>query len=223
MHRPNSLELLLAEFRPDPHAPNRPPSRRRSCWRPLAGARHGTADAGRAAPAGRTGPHAADPPDKATLAQMTDQAFRTATPHRAVEHLIHILDVQGVPRFFGPLDRTLMKGFQSFGGYAPAWPCRWSRSTCTRRRPTSSCPARRELLRTPARAHAEGVRMNVNFLGEAILERGGSRAAPAAIPAGPAMAGDRGRLDQDLHALLADFAAGPRAHRRHAVRPAGAL
>src|SRR5579871_3010349 len=59
------------------------------------------------------------PADKATLAQMTDQAFRTSDPHRAVEHLIHILDVQGVPRFFSPWDRTLMKGFQSFGGYMP--------------------------------------------------------------------------------------------------------
>jgi RHH-type proline utilization regulon transcriptional repressor/proline dehydrogenase/delta 1-pyrroline-5-carboxylate dehydrogenase len=51
------------------------------------------------------------PSDKATLAMMTDQAFRTSDPHRAVEHLIHILDVQGVPRFFSPWDRTLMKGF----------------------------------------------------------------------------------------------------------------
>src|ERR1017187_10925586 len=57
------------------------------------------------------------PADKATLAQITDQAFRTNDPNRAVEHLIHILDVQGVPRFFGPVDRTLMKGFQSFGSY----------------------------------------------------------------------------------------------------------
>src|SRR5512140_471311 len=59
------------------------------------------------------------PSDKATLAQMTDQAFRTNDPARAVEHLTHILDVQGVPRFFGPMDRTLMKGFQSFGSYLP--------------------------------------------------------------------------------------------------------
>src|ERR1700744_508377 len=42
------------------------------------------------------------PSDKATLAQITDQAFRTSNPRRAVEHLIHILDVQGVPRFFSP-------------------------------------------------------------------------------------------------------------------------
>src|SRR5262245_57031911 len=47
--------------------------------------------------------------DKATLTQMTDQAFRSRAPHRAVDQFIHILDVQGVPRFFSPLDRTLLK------------------------------------------------------------------------------------------------------------------
>jgi RHH-type transcriptional regulator, proline utilization regulon repressor / proline dehydrogenase / delta 1-pyrroline-5-carboxylate dehydrogenase len=45
--------------------------------------------------------------------------FGFLDPHRAVDYLIHILDVQGVPRFFSPLDRTLLKGFQSFGGYLP--------------------------------------------------------------------------------------------------------
>ena len=30
------------------------------------------------------------PSDKATLAQMTDQAFRTNDPHRAVEHLFEV-------------------------------------------------------------------------------------------------------------------------------------
>ena len=76
------------------------------------------------------------PSDKATLAQMTDQAFRTNDPARAVEHLIHILDVQGVPRFFSPWDRTLMKGFQTFGGYLPGSPCPSSRSTCRKKPPT---------------------------------------------------------------------------------------
>src|SRR6266700_5258515 len=54
-----------------------------------------------------------NPRDKATLTQMTDQAFRSKTPHRAVDQFIHILDVQGVPRFFSGLERTLLKGFQS--------------------------------------------------------------------------------------------------------------
>src|SRR3954468_20545732 len=38
------------------------------------------------------------PHDKATLTQLTDQAFRSQRPHRAADQLIHILDVQGVPR-----------------------------------------------------------------------------------------------------------------------------
>ena len=37
------------------------------------------------------------PRDKATLMQLTDQAFRSKNPHRAVSQLTHILDVQGVP------------------------------------------------------------------------------------------------------------------------------
>src|SRR3972149_8879163 len=59
------------------------------------------------------------PGDKVTLMQLTDQAFRSHRPPRAADQLIHILDVQGVPRFFSPLDRTLLKGFQSFGAYLP--------------------------------------------------------------------------------------------------------
>ena len=59
------------------------------------------------------------PRDKATLTQMTDQAFRSQRAARAADQLAHILDVQGIPRFFSPIDRTMLRGFQSFGGYLP--------------------------------------------------------------------------------------------------------
>ena len=49
------------------------------------------------------------PHDKATLTQLTDQAFRSRNPHRAVDQILHILDIQGIPRFFSGLDRTLLK------------------------------------------------------------------------------------------------------------------
>src|SRR5262249_52495639 len=52
------------------------------------------------------------PDDKITLVQLTDQAFRAHAPSRTAEHLTHILDVQGVPRFFSPIDRALLRGFQ---------------------------------------------------------------------------------------------------------------
>jgi RHH-type proline utilization regulon transcriptional repressor/proline dehydrogenase/delta 1-pyrroline-5-carboxylate dehydrogenase len=110
------------------------------------------------------------PTDKATLAQITDQAFRTSNPHRAVEHLIHILDVQGVPRFFGPMDRTLMKGFQSFGSYLPGVALPLVKEHMQKETANVILPGEKELLvQHLADRTREGVRMNVNFLGEAIL------------------------------------------------------
>src|ERR1700753_119817 len=60
------------------------------------------------------------PEEKATLIQITDQAFRTASPRRAVDQFTHILDVQGIPRFFSPVERVLLRGFQTFGGWLPS-------------------------------------------------------------------------------------------------------
>lgn len=110
------------------------------------------------------------PSDKATLAQITDQAFRTSDPNRAVEHLIHILDVQGVPRFFGPMDRTLMKGFQSFGNYLPGVALPLVKEHMQKETANVILPGEKDLLvHHLAERTREGVRMNVNFLGEAIL------------------------------------------------------
>ncbi len=110
------------------------------------------------------------PSDKATLAQITDQAFRTNDPHRAVEHLTHILDVQGVPRFFSPVDRTLMKGFQSFGSYLPGVALPLVKDHMQKETANVILPGEKDLLvKHLAERTREGVRMNVNFLGEAIL------------------------------------------------------
>ena len=110
------------------------------------------------------------PSDKATLAMMTDQAFRTSDAARAVEHLTHILDVQGVPRYFGPLDRTLMKGFQSFGAFVPGVALPLVKEHMHKETANVILPGEKaELTRHLAERSAEGVRMNVNFLGEAIL------------------------------------------------------
>src|ERR1700688_1422413 len=103
------LEQLLRGFQPDPKSKHAPVVQQALCL-----ARHlqERATALQTAPEKRQQAELdrmlQTPSDKATLAQMTDQAFRTSDPHRAVEHLAHILDVQGVPRFFGPVDRTLM-------------------------------------------------------------------------------------------------------------------
>jgi RHH-type proline utilization regulon transcriptional repressor/proline dehydrogenase/delta 1-pyrroline-5-carboxylate dehydrogenase len=113
------------------------------------------------------------PHDRATLTQLTDQAFRARRPHRAADQLIHILDVQGVPRFFSTIDRTLLLGFQSFGSYLPGVAMPFVKERMQQETANVILPAERELLAEHLRARRdEGVRMNVNYLGEALLGEG---------------------------------------------------
>jgi RHH-type proline utilization regulon transcriptional repressor/proline dehydrogenase/delta 1-pyrroline-5-carboxylate dehydrogenase len=110
------------------------------------------------------------PSDKATLMQMTDQAFRSQRAARAADQLVHILDVQGIPRFFSPLDRTMLRGFQSFGGYLPGVAVPLVKEKMRQETANVILPAETELLgRHLEQRSQEGIRMNVNLLGEAIL------------------------------------------------------
>jgi RHH-type proline utilization regulon transcriptional repressor/proline dehydrogenase/delta 1-pyrroline-5-carboxylate dehydrogenase len=113
------------------------------------------------------------PEDKATLVEMTDQAFRSKTARRSAEQLTHILDVQGIPQFFSPLDRTLLRGFRSFGGYLPGVAMPLVREKMREETANVVLPAEPEHLGSHLRDRkAQGVRMNVNFLGEALLGEG---------------------------------------------------
>jgi RHH-type proline utilization regulon transcriptional repressor/proline dehydrogenase/delta 1-pyrroline-5-carboxylate dehydrogenase len=117
------------------------------------------------------------PTDKATLLQLTDQAFRAKTPRRAAEQLTHILDVQGVPRFFSMLDRAMLRGFQSFGAYLPGMSMPMVQGRMRAETANVILPAETELLvRYLAERRASGLRMNVNFLGEALLGEQDARA-----------------------------------------------
>ncbi len=110
------------------------------------------------------------PGDKATLVQLTDQAFRSSAARRAADQLTHILDVQGVPRFFSPLDRTLLRGFQSFGSFLRGVAVPLVKEKMQHETANVVLPAEPEVLGEHLRARREqGVRMNVNFLGEALL------------------------------------------------------
>ncbi len=110
------------------------------------------------------------PEDKATLVMMTDQAFRSHSARRAVDQLQHVLDVQGIPRFFSPVDRTLLKGFQSFGAYLPGVTMPLVEQNMRKETANVILPAEDEVLSRHLRArNSAGLRMNVNFLGEALL------------------------------------------------------
>ncbi|MCA9258399.1 MAG: bifunctional proline dehydrogenase/L-glutamate gamma-semialdehyde dehydrogenase, partial [Planctomycetales bacterium] len=113
------------------------------------------------------------PSDKATLMQMTDQAFRARRAGRAADQLIHILDVQGVPRFFSAAEEAMLRGFQSFGGYLPGVAMPLVKERMRHETANVVLPAEERLLREHLlRRRNEGLRMNVNVLGEALLGEG---------------------------------------------------
>ena len=110
------------------------------------------------------------PSDKATLVQLTDQAFRPGTAARVADQFTHILDVQGIPRFFGVLDRAMLRGFQTFGGWLPGVSVPMVKGHLQHETANVILPAEPEVLAGHLRQRsAQGLRMNVNFLGEAIL------------------------------------------------------
>ncbi len=110
------------------------------------------------------------PSDKATLVQLTDQAFRPKSAARVADQFTHILDVQGVPRFFSPLDRAMLRGFQTFGDWLPGVSVPMVKGHMQQETANVILPAETEVLVEHLRQrNDQGVRMNVNFLGEAIF------------------------------------------------------
>lgn len=111
-----------------------------------------------------------NPSDKATLVQLTDQAFRPKSATRVADQFTHILDVQGIPRFFSPMDRAMLRGFQTFGAWLPGVAVSFVKDHMQHETANVILPAETELLTEHLQARSQqGVRMNVNFLGEAIL------------------------------------------------------
>ena len=114
-----------------------------------------------------------NPSDKATLTSITDQAFRSTSPRRSMDQLIHILDVQGIPRFFSRIDRTLLQGLRSFGGYLPGVATPLVREKMHRETANVILPADdSHLSQHLHERQVNGLRMNVNLLGEMVLGEG---------------------------------------------------
>ncbi|MEC7696752.1 MAG: proline dehydrogenase family protein [Planctomycetota bacterium] len=111
-----------------------------------------------------------NPADKATVTSITDQAFRPHSPRRSMDQFIHILDVQGIPRFFSRIDRALLQGIRSFGSYLPGVATPLIREKMQRETANVILPADDEHLTAHLSERQQaGLRMNVNLLGEMVL------------------------------------------------------
>ena len=110
------------------------------------------------------------PEDKVILTKMIDQSFRSHDPARVADQVNSILRRYGVPDFFSRVDRLLVQMFLGLGRYFPTLTVP---KMIGKMRSTSS----RAIIPGEAQPLAEhlekrkqqGVRMNINHLGEALL------------------------------------------------------
>ncbi len=110
------------------------------------------------------------PEDKATLVELTDQAFRAHDPGRIADQLAHVLQQRGIPHSFGTIDRALLATFRALGPLVPAVTVPLVLSKMRQEAEGKVLRAEEHALREYLRKrHQEGVRINLNFLGEAVL------------------------------------------------------
>ena len=110
------------------------------------------------------------PIDKVTLTRLIDQAFRSSNPARVADQIVYILKSTGIPTFFSVLEKILVTLFLSFGRWFPTITVP---RVIHKMRSFSSqsiiSGENKPLLTHLNKRKAEGVRMNINHLGEALL------------------------------------------------------
>jgi RHH-type proline utilization regulon transcriptional repressor/proline dehydrogenase/delta 1-pyrroline-5-carboxylate dehydrogenase len=110
------------------------------------------------------------PIDKAVLTKMIDQSFRPRDNARVADQVNAILTAYGIPDFFPKVDRLLIQMFLGFGKHFPAFTVP---KMISRMRGSSSraiIPGEKEALHAHlSKRKKQGVRMNINHLGEALL------------------------------------------------------
>ncbi len=113
---------------------------------------------------------ATDPESMAFALALADQVARIRDPRRAVQRLRDVVDAAGVPAFLGPLDRALLRAGVVAGRAAPRPVAALVRRRVRAETAGVVLPAEdRPLGRHLARRRSEGIGLNVNLLGEAIL------------------------------------------------------
>jgi len=111
-----------------------------------------------------------DPAGKAFTVSMADQCFRSSSPSKAVNRCVGLLDVFGIPKYLDFFTRLQLSLFRKIG---PAFPSIALPLLIWGLRKESSAvivlSEKRAFSKHIALRKKEGVRLNVNHLGEAIL------------------------------------------------------
>ncbi len=113
------------------------------------------------------------PNDKVLLSKMIDQSFRSSDPKRVADQISNLMEEEGVPEFFNRVEKLLIQMFigvgKHFSSFAVPKMIEQMRSSSSR----AIIPGEhKELHEHLAKRKGQGIRMNINHLGEAVLGEG---------------------------------------------------
>ncbi|MCB1107656.1 MAG: bifunctional proline dehydrogenase/L-glutamate gamma-semialdehyde dehydrogenase [Chlamydiia bacterium] len=111
-----------------------------------------------------------DPVGKVFLTAMTDQCFRSKNSDRIADQMIYLLNLYGIPKFFSPFKRLQLYFFKILGDkfanlLVPIAIYTLRKETASVIIPGEKGPLSRHIKKRKE----EGIRLNLNHLGEAIL------------------------------------------------------
>ncbi len=111
-----------------------------------------------------------NPNEKVVLVRLIDQSFRSDDYRRVADQVNKLLREYGVPKFFSLPEQGLMRLFLSLGRHVPNISIPKMIEKIRKDSSRSIIPGEEESLYAHLkRRKAEGVRMNINHLGEAVL------------------------------------------------------
>lgn len=111
-----------------------------------------------------------DPSGKAFTLAMTDACFRSQDPARVADQIIYLLDLFGTPRYLSPFRRLQITFFRRFGRLMPRLLVPMVKKMVLKETEAVILPGEEGPLRQHIQERTkEGVLVNLNHLGEAVL------------------------------------------------------
>jgi len=110
------------------------------------------------------------PLDKVILTKMIDQSFRSHNPGRVADQINSLLRKYGVPDFFSSVDKLLVQMFLGLGRYIPSISVPKVIEKMRHDSSRAIIPGEPDVLYAHLqKRRKQGVQMNINHLGEALL------------------------------------------------------
>ena len=110
------------------------------------------------------------PEDKITLTKLIDQSFRSENYRRVADQVTSLLKQRGIPGFFSPTEKILMHLFLAVGRLIPSLSVPKMIAKMRADSHRAIVPGEPDVLMAHLQKRkSQGIRMNINHLGEAVL------------------------------------------------------